>query len=294
MAMTTHAQEIARSQRFEFGANWTRFLAVLNETRIVEAERSLQEMLGVRDLADTSFLDVGSGSGLFSLAARRLGARVRSFDYDPKSVACTAELRRRYYPDDPDWVVGEGSVLDEEYVRALGDFDIVYAWGVLHHTGDMWRALELVSRLPKRTGKLFIAIYNDQGWISRFWRLIKRAYNMAFRPLRIFFLLPALALFWGPTTLSDLLKGRPNASWKLYWRSRGMSPWWDLVDWVGGYPFEVAKPAAITTFFESLGFRLLKSKEVTGLGNNQFVFERATGTSARAGTSEVPLGKMSD
>ncbi len=90
--MGEHAQEVAGKQRFEFGANWNRFLAVLNDERIAQAEESLKRMLEVDNLQGKSFLDIGSGSGLFSLAARRLGARVYSFDYDPKSVACTREL----------------------------------------------------------------------------------------------------------------------------------------------------------------------------------------------------------
>src|SRR5215831_10451727 len=93
-------------QRFAFGKNWSRFLELLNDERIAEAERSLKDYFGVEHLRGKGFLDVGSGSGLFSLAARRLGARVRSFDYDGDSVACTAELRRRYFPDDPLWIVG--------------------------------------------------------------------------------------------------------------------------------------------------------------------------------------------
>ena len=101
-----HAAEVTAGRRFEFGKNWQRFLATLSERRIAEAERSLSEMLGVDDLAGTTFLDAGSGSGLFSLAARRLGARVTSFDYDPQSVACTNELKRRFFPDDSQWQVG--------------------------------------------------------------------------------------------------------------------------------------------------------------------------------------------
>ena len=133
------------SDRFAFGANWSRFLARLTPERIRLAESSLTDWLG--DLRGRSFLDIGSGSGLFSLAARNLGARVHSFDYDPDSVACTAELRRRFHPDDPDWGVEQGSALDEPYLRSLGMFDVVYSWGVLHHTGDMWRALDL-ARVP--------------------------------------------------------------------------------------------------------------------------------------------------
>jgi 2-polyprenyl-3-methyl-5-hydroxy-6-metoxy-1,4-benzoquinol methylase len=109
-------------------------------------------MLKVERLDGKSFLDIGSGSGLFSLAARRLGARVHSFDYDQQSVACTAELRRRYFPSAGDWVVERGSALDRDYLARLGTFDVVYSWGVLHHTGDMWRALENVKPLVAERG----------------------------------------------------------------------------------------------------------------------------------------------
>lgn len=143
--MSSHAKEIAGRQRFEFGKNWTQFLTLLDESRIAEAEKSLRQMLEVESLAGKRFLDIGSGSGLFSLAAKRLGASVHSFDYDPQSVACTSELKRRYFPNDPDWVVEEGSALDAAYVQSLGKFDIVYSWGVLHHTGQMWQALESLS-----------------------------------------------------------------------------------------------------------------------------------------------------
>ena len=111
------------------------------QDRIRSLIASLREMLGMEDLRGQSFLDIGSGSGLFSLAARRLGARVHSFDYDPHSVAGTKELRRRFFREDPAWTVESGSALDADYVRGLGPFDIVYSWGVLHHTGSMWEAL---------------------------------------------------------------------------------------------------------------------------------------------------------
>lgn len=137
--------QVRRGERFEFGKNWQSFLNTLDDERIAIAEASLRERLG--DISGKTFLDVGSGSGLSSLAARRLGAKVRSFDYDPHSVACTEELRRRYFPDDADWTVSAGSILDDDFVASLGRYDIVYAWGVLHHTGAMWRALENVGKL---------------------------------------------------------------------------------------------------------------------------------------------------
>lgn len=113
--------------RFAFGDNWARFPTVLDDERIEEAERSLREMLQVERLDGKRFLDIGSGSGLPSLAARRLGAKVHSFDYDPQSVACTVELRRRYFPEDTHWVVERGSALDGSYLESLGTFDIVYS-----------------------------------------------------------------------------------------------------------------------------------------------------------------------
>src|SRR3954454_15207008 len=121
-----HSAEVASGERFEFGKNWTAFLAVLDDERIAKAEESLKEMLEVETLEGKTFLDIGSGSGLFSLAARRLGARVHSFDYDSNSFACTQELRNRCFPNDADWRVEQGSALDVEYIKSLGKFDVVY------------------------------------------------------------------------------------------------------------------------------------------------------------------------
>jgi 2-polyprenyl-6-hydroxyphenyl methylase/3-demethylubiquinone-9 3-methyltransferase len=274
--MSQHAVEVATGERFEFGKNWAWFLETLNDDRIAEAMVSLQAMLQVTSLEGRSFLDIGYGSGLFSLAARRLGARVYSFDYDPQSVACTSELRRRYFPSDSEWTVESGSALDANYVRSLGGFDIVYSWGVLHHTGDMWTALANAAIPVAPGGKLFIAIYNDQGTASRRWTKVKQLYNRLPKPLRFLVVWPCLIVVsWRPL-LKDLLRGRPFATIRDYHKKqRGMSFWQDLIDWVGGYPFEVATPEQIFDFYRERGFVLVRLKTCKGtLGCNEFVFEK--------------------
>ncbi|MDB5693181.1 MAG: 2-polyprenyl-6-hydroxyphenyl methylase / 3-demethylubiquinone-9 3-methyltransferase [Alphaproteobacteria bacterium] len=273
----THAQEVSKGERFKFGENWSAFLARLNDERIAQAEASLKDMLETETLAGKRFLDAGSGSGLFSLAARRLGATVHSFDYDPASAACTRELKRRYFPEDPNWTVEEASVLDKAYLAGLGQFDIVYSWGVLHHTGAMWEALENVAPLVAEQGQLFIAIYNDQGGPSRRWTKLKRAYVAAPKPLRLPLLLGVLVKTWSKTLIHDTLHGHPLRTWSGYSKHsrRGMNAWHDLVDWTGGYPFEVAKPEEIHDFYRSRGFTLDRMFTCAGgLGCNEFVFRR--------------------
>jgi 2-polyprenyl-6-hydroxyphenyl methylase/3-demethylubiquinone-9 3-methyltransferase len=268
------------SPRFEFGANWRRFLEVVDERRIAEAERSLSDMLAPDGVAGRSMLDIGCGSGLFSLAALRLGAeRVHSFDFDPASVACTEEMRRRFAPGTAErWTIEAGSALDAGYLERLGRFDIVYSWGVLHHTGDMWRAIDNAAAAVAADGRLFISIYNDQGGRSRMWRGVKRTYNRLPERART----PYAVAIMAPRELASAAKlavrGRPLdyvRHWTGYRRSRGMSRWHDLIDWVGGYPFEVAKPEAVFDHLRERGFAL--ERLITcggGLGCNQFVLRR--------------------
>jgi 2-polyprenyl-6-hydroxyphenyl methylase/3-demethylubiquinone-9 3-methyltransferase len=259
--------------RFEFGQNWSRFLQLLDDDRIEAAEHSLQHMLRQERLDGKRFLDVGCGSGLFSLAARRLGARVHSFDYDENSVRCAQELRRRFFPEDDGWHIEQGSILDADFVAGLGTHDIVYAWGVLHHTGEMWRAIDLTCGMVQQNGLLFIAIYNDQGPASQRWTAIKRTYNRAPSPLQAGIAVSVGAYFGARAALSGLAALRAPS--RLPPSPRGMSRWYDLIDWVGGYPFEVSKPERIFDFVRERGFTLERLQTCGGnLGCNEFVFRR--------------------
>lgn len=262
------AAEVRAGTRFPFGENWLRFLSTLTDDRLAEAARSLREMLCVESLRGMSFLDVGCGSGLFSLAARRLGARVHSLDSDPQSVACAVELKRRYFPGDADWTIELGSVLDEGYLAGLGKFDLVYAWGVLHHTGDMYRAFSNILTTVAPGRKLYVSVYNDQGWRSRYWSFIKRTYNRN-GVCRLAVTSTHAPYLFGVRYLVRAARGRPAPG-------RGMALWHDTIDWLGGYPFEVAKPEDVFRFFREHGFALESLRTCGGrMGCNEFLFRRA-------------------
>lgn len=272
--MSSHKNEIELGHRFEFGKNWSNFLLVLDTDRINLAKRSLEEQLEGSDMEGKTFLDVGSGSGLFSLAAHHLGAAVHSFDFDPASVASTSELKRRFQRGSIPWIIEEGSVLDSSYLARLGEFDVVYSWGVLHHTGDMWKALSNIVPLVRSQGKIFIALYNDKGAEVRVWRQMKKIYNASPAPVKFAMTFLCLAYFQGRSAIGRLLQLRnPFPTRDAGLLPRGMSVWHDAVDWIGGYPYEVAKPEEVFDFFRQRGFEMVRLTTCTGgLGCNEYVF----------------------
>lgn len=276
MTTDTYSVEIEAGQRFEFGKNWKNFLAEIDDSRIRIAEDATKAMLGMDSLEGKSFLDIGSGSGLFSLIALRLGASsVRSFDYDPHSVECTRALKQQFFPSYSNWIIERGSALDPEYLKSLGQYDVVYSWGVLHHTGNLAQALQNVVQLVAPGGCLFLSIYNYQPYLSVYWKSIKRVYNHLPKFGRVAMEIAFLLLYGAGFLVADVARRRnPFDRWAGHGR-RGMSMYVAIQDWVGGYPFEVASPEQIFRFYRDRGFNLRELKTCGGKhGCNQFVFKR--------------------
>jgi 2-polyprenyl-6-hydroxyphenyl methylase/3-demethylubiquinone-9 3-methyltransferase len=268
----------APEDAYGFGRNWQEFVSDhLTPDRVRIARDSVARLVGV-DLTGKHFLDIGSGSGLFSLAAHELGAgRVVSIDVDPDSVASTRALRERAGAPES-WTVLPGSILDAQLVNELEPADVVYSWGVLHHTGDMWTAIENAAKLVQPGGRFVMAIYNDahgkRFLDSHRWVKIKRFYNRAPRPAQAGMELAYRSWFWA----NELRKrNSPIAFERDYRRTRGMAFKTDVKDWLGGYPYEFSTAERLVEFCEGrCGLKAVKVNAVPpkDLANHELVFER--------------------
>lgn len=249
---------------FSFGENWQKYVTKIDEPRIVDAEASFRKFTGVESLKGHTFLDVGCGSGLNSLIAHRMGAeRIVSLDVDPNSVAATTYLKSQF-AEEANWEIREQSALDGKAIAELGTFSYVLSWGVLHHTGDMWTAVENVAKYVKEDGKLHLALYHHCP-AAPTWLKIKRAYNRTPQ-----FLKPAVrGAYAFSTTLRRWLKLR----FRSQGRSRGMDYWRDVEDWLGGLPYEYCRPEELIHRLDAKDFRLRKLRTVNGHGCNEFLFE---------------------
>lgn len=270
------------SSAFAFGKNWDAYVKkFLNEKRIEDARISLADFCAGYDFKGRTFIDVGCGSGLFSYAAHQLGAaRVVSLDVDADSVRCCEHMREKAGSPDS-WEILTGSILDEEFVRKLGKHDFVYSWGVLHHTGDMWKAIGNAASLVNDGGMFHIAIYNKAEAIgifpdgrispSGFWVFEKRIYSKLplFMQNAVDYAVMGLSILFYLITFNNPVKKIRDM--KQY---RGMSWRIDIKDWMGGYPYEYASVAEVFSFVKKLGFSLENLKNTTGLKNNEFLFRK--------------------
>ena len=252
---------------FDFGSNWADFSSERIDTRRLEmACESLQSLLEEKNLAGKTFFDVGCGSGLFSIAAHRLGAKkVVGVDVNPRCIQVSQANLNQLAPGAP-VEFSLASALESEQLKRFGTFDLVYAWGSLHHTGAMWNAIRNVSSCVAPGGTLVLAIYNKHI-TSPVWRGIKWIYNQAPRFVQRFMIL----VFAGIIYVAKLLVTRTNPLNK----ERGMDFWFDVIDWVGGYPYEYATADEVVTFLSRAGLQVRQSVSASvPTGCNEFVFEK--------------------
>jgi len=257
---------------FSFGKNWKNYLNSLSIEKIQIAKQSLKDFLG--NIAGKTCIDIGSGSGIFSYSMYALGAKeITSVDIDPFSVQSSNYLRSKVKNPER-WNIYQGSILDKKFISQSGKYDIVYSWGVLHHTGNMWEAIKNAASLVNDNGIFFLAIYNKTR-SSRFWLEVKKVYNLS---PKIGKKLMNFLLFSGMYFILPLLSLKnPLIRLKNYKKNRGMDPMTDVKDWLGGYPFEVATFKEIVTFLNRIdqNFKLVKYNKVNpGVNaNNELVFK---------------------
>lgn len=264
-------------RQFDFGENWSEFSAhALTADKVRQAREefsSLGRDSGV-DLAGRSFLDIGFGQGLSLLSAAAAGARAVGCDINPK-CAQVLERNRALFPEAAavQVPVVVGSILEPATVESLrrlapdaAGYEVVHSWGVLHHTGRMWAAVDAAASLVRPGGTLILALYN-RHWTSPAWTVIKRFYVMVpawLQRLMVAVMYPViLAAKWAVT-------GRNPVKME-----RGMDFYYNVVDWVGGYPYEYASVDEVSRYLGDKGFTLRMSVAAkVPTGCNEFAFSR--------------------
>ncbi len=258
---------------FSFGRNWQKFLNEIPETAVERTSAYVLDWLG--DVKGMTFLDIGSGSGLTGLAAHRLGAKVRTFDADPASVMATERLAASQ------WENGPGSILDDDFITSLGTFDVVSSWGVLHHTGDVWKAIDNAARLVKPGGRLWLALYT-RTYAERRSLRTKRLYNRAPDVIK-----RAWRALYGVLKLGKSILRRDFHPIRRYEEERGMSWWRDTEDWLGGLPYQPVGPGEVLYRLRPLGFELERLQDSLGEGRTDVYIFRAPMRSKSARTSKA-------
>lgn len=262
---------------FSFGKNWKIFLNSISSENINKAKESLLTFTKLKDFKNKTFLDIGCGSGLFSLCAVLLKSKkVVSMDVDKECIECTKYLRERFNISKKKWIILEGSIIDKEFIKILPKSDIVYSWGVLHHTGRMWEALKNITLFVKKNGLLYISIYNKFNGLpltSERWLKIKRMYSNSSISIRKLMEVCYIVYYVIGLTLNrqnpiKYIKEYPSKS------RRGMNFYTDARDWLGGYPYEFASVAEILQFYKKNNFKFINLKQTRREGCNEFLFNK--------------------
>jgi 2-polyprenyl-6-hydroxyphenyl methylase/3-demethylubiquinone-9 3-methyltransferase len=271
-----------RESHFEFGQNWRSYSTTIDQKRVDSAIEGLRKLFP-DGLAGKTFFDIGCGSGIHSLAALSLGAAsALAIDIDEKSISTTRALLGDQAPNSR-WEARSVSIF-EASTDELGQFDVVYSWGVLHHTGDMWRAIECAAKFVRPGGQFAIAIYSATACDS-IWKAEKRLYAHAPRSIQWMI----RRAYMGALLIARTLRSweNPTTYVRNYPKMRGMNFSHDVHDWLGGYPYETATANEIRNrvccmgFIEELSFPLPWAVGLFGSGCHEFVFQKNTTISPR-------------
>jgi 2-polyprenyl-6-hydroxyphenyl methylase/3-demethylubiquinone-9 3-methyltransferase len=269
----TSVPDLPLDQRFGFGKNWSSYIdAHFDESRVLNSVNVIQNFTSFLDFKDKSFIDVGCGSGLHSLAAYKMQAKsIVSFDFDPDSVKATLKLKE-LIGNAPNWNIMEGSVLDINFVGQLGEFDFVYSWGVLHHTGSVWQAIKNTSSLVAPTGQMYLALYSlNVQPNAEYWLKIKQKYVNSSRLKKLMMEQSYLfRYYYGGSPLKFLVGFFKHEKF----RTRGMELMTDVRDWLGGWPMEFVLDEEVESFVANLGFKILRIKK--GEACTEFLFQKVT------------------
>jgi 2-polyprenyl-3-methyl-5-hydroxy-6-metoxy-1,4-benzoquinol methylase len=263
-----HQQEVMSGTRFEFGKNWKDFLNTVSETEIQKAAADIKRWLQTESLKGKRIIDIGSGSGIHSYVFYLMNAEeLISFDYDTDSVEATKKIWQNAGSPD-NWKITQGSILDTEFANSLGKFDIIYSWGVLHHTGNMWKAIENASSLLNANGIFWISIYQKGPAYPRHLKL-KLKYNASSPAGKKIMIYSSVCKIM----IKRVLSGKNPFKWNQK-TDRGMNVYHDLIDWLGGLPYEVADKNEIEKFCNERNLKLEKAEIVTEGGCSNYLFRR--------------------
>jgi len=265
--------EMPLEKRFTFGKNWSKFVdSHFNPERLEGSVRVFQDFTSLQALSSKTFIDVGCGSGLHSLAAHKMAAKkITSFDFDPQAVDATVKLKT-IAGSPSNWEINQGSILDLDFVSSLGKFDFVYSWGVLHHTGSVWRAIENTSTLVAPKGQMYLALYSlDVQPRADYWLATKEKYVKSSHLTKMFMEQSYLFRYYYASSVRRYLFGSHK---KEKGRTRGMELMTDVRDWLGGWPMEFVLDDEVVRFVGKLGYQLTNIKK--GEACTEFLFQRTT------------------
>ena len=266
--INTFSDEVKSAARFEFGKNWKDFLNTVSEQEIQQAAKDIKEWLDTDNLTGKRVIDIGSGSGIHSLALYSMGANeLISFDYDNDSVEATTQMWKNA-GSPANWKVIQGSVLDDEFIKTLGSFDIVYSWGVLHHTGEMWKAIGNAIILVKENSIFWFSIYQKESGYNKALKLKTRYNNSSSLGKKIMVYKRIIRMMIG-----RFVKLKNPFAWNRK-TTRGMNVYNDLVDWLGGLPYEVASKEEITDFCNIRNLELKKIFSVPEGACSIYLFQK--------------------